>query len=360
MKPCLHLRGKALHRKADKLFTLYKDMITAPHLEDKKRIEELLKQIHTSLISRFPRNALRYAIQRSLSGFHPSAHINDATYGLKYFLTIQEIMRSLETNSIAVIDRLISLKNRILSYQNPHLILSCDDHSFNHLSNNQFFDLFTDLPKRHFEPWRIDYPLGAVPSQARPIAAHVSYNVKAISTVHFIHPHSAALMVATQLFENKVLLNKVREKGGAYGAGASYSSSIGCFYFHSYRDPHIASTLDAFDLAVETVASGKFNGQDLEEAKLGIIQQLDAPLSPGSRGLSAYSWLRDGKTLLLRQQLRDQILSLTSQELKIAVSEHLLSKISSGVVVCFGNKDLIEKENLTLSKQNRALPLMPI
>lgn len=360
MNPCLHLRGKALSRKTDKLFSLYRDMICSPHLEDKKRIEELLKQIHTSVVSRFPRNALRYAIQTALSGFHPAGHINDATYGLRYYLTIQEIMKSLETNCISVIDKLIHLKNRILSYKNPHLILSCDAKSFNSLEKTDFYNLFTDLPSRPFEPFKADYSFSPTAPQARPIAAHVAYNVKAMQTVHFIHPHSAALMVATQLFENKVLLGEVREKGGAYGAGASYSSSMGCFYFHSYRDPHIADTLKAFDKAVDVISLGKFSEQDLEEAKLGIIQQLDNPLSPGSRAISAYGWKRDGKTKEIRQELRDKILSLSPQELSVAVKEHMQAKMHSSTVVSFGNKALIEKENILLAQEQNALPVLPI
>lgn len=360
MKPCLNLRGKALHRKADKLFTLFRDLITAPHLEDKKRIEELLRQIHTSLVSRFPRNALRYAIQQALSGFHPATYINYSSFGLRYFYTIQEIYKSLETNSIAVIDKLISMKNKLLSYQNPHLILSCDTECYEDLRSKNFHDLFCNLPAKSFTPWNADYTLSPVMSQARPIAAQVAYNVKAMSSVTFVHPHTAALTVATQLFENKVLLNKVREKGGAYGAGANYSSTTGCFYFHSYRDPHIVSTLDAFDLAIDTIAAGKFTEQDLEEAKLGIIQQFDSPISPGSRALTAYGWIRDGKTKQMRQQFRNKILSLTKHELTQAVIANLVTKKEEAVVVCFGNKELIEKENLRLGTKNKALPLLSI
>lgn len=360
MKPCLNLRGKALHRKADKLFSLFRDMITAPHLEDKKRIEELLKQIHTSLVSRFPRNALRYAIQQALSGFHQATYVNYSSFGLRYFYTIQEIYKSLETNSITVIDKLIGLKNKILSHQNPHLILSCDAEFYADLHSKNFYDLFSGLPSKPFIPWNADYTLTPVMSQARPIAAQVAYNVKAMPSITFVHPHAAALTVATQLFENKVLLNKVREKGGAYGAGASYSSTTGCFYFHSYRDPHIASTLDAFDLAIDTIVAGKFTEQDLEEAKLGIIQQFDAPISPGSRALTAYGWLRDGKTKQMRQEFRDKILSLTSQELKQAVSAHLVSKKNEAVIICYGNKELIEKENLRLKTKNKVLPVLAV
>lgn len=360
MKPCINLRGKALKRKGDKLFSLYRDMLTSPHLEDKKRIEELLKQINTSLISRFSRNSLRYAIQLSQSGLHPAGYISDSMYGLKYFQTIQKICSNLEGNSVGVIDKLVSLKNRILSYKNPHLILSCDEASYEEMKRKNFFDLFSHLEQKPFNPWSSHYKTPDVSSQARTIAASVCYNVMAMPSITYIHPHAAALTVATGLFENKILLNKIREKGGAYGAGANFNSSYGAFYFHSYRDPHIESTLNAFEFAIQSIASGKFNEQDLEEAKFGVIQQFDSPVSPGNRAAVAYSWLRDGKTKQMRQEFRDQILNLTKQDLQRAVVDHLCNKQDQTLFVCFGNKELIEKENLRLGSKNRALPVFSI
>ncbi|MEI8328688.1 MAG: insulinase family protein [Chlamydiia bacterium] len=360
LKPCLSIRGKALDRKADKLFSLYRDLITTPDLHDTKRVHELIKQIHSSLISKLPRHALRYAIQEALSGFHLSTHINNCSFGLHYLHTIQEIYNQLEKNSDTLIQKLVDLKNRIFTYQNTHLILSCDAESFDLLERHNFYDLFTDLPSNPFTPWKANYAIPTVPSQARSIAAQVAYNVKAFRSISFIHPHTPALTVATQLFDNKVLLSKIREQGGAYGAGANFSPLTGCFYFHSYRDPHITSTLDAFDQAIEIIGSGQFSETDLEEAKLGIIQQLDLPIAPGNKAITAYNWWRDDKSLLMRQEFRQKIISLSKAELQNAVMLHLSMQKESGVVVCFGNKDLIEKENLELAKRKKKMEILRI
>jgi Zn-dependent M16 (insulinase) family peptidase len=168
------------------------------------------------------------------------------------------------------------------------------------------------------------------------------------------------LTIATVLLDNKILHRKIREQGGAYGCGATYSSTVGYFNFHSYRDPHIFSTLRTFHEAIEELAAGHFTSQDLEEAKLGIIQQVDIPISPGSRALTAYSWLRDGKTRRMRQEFRDRLLSLTPADLKRAVEMELLPKKDQGVVISFSGKEHLEKENALLAAENRALPIFPI
>jgi presequence protease len=359
LQPAIGIRGKALERKADKLFPFMYDMLSNPHLKDKKRIEELLKQLHTSLQNRVTKNALRYGIQLALSGFSTATHFNHACFGLRYFHFIHDICQNLEAKLPSVIEKLIDLKEKIFSFHNPHLVFACDQALYERILSQNLFDC-SSLPSKPFSPWVNNFTLQAVSSQARTIASQVAYNVKAYNTVPYIHPHAPALTIATQLFDNKVLHSKIREKGGAYGSGANYSPLVGCFYFHSYRDPQIAYSFSAFDEAVDSIAEGKFNDQDLEEAKLGVIQQFDAPISPGSRAILAYGWLRDGKTKQIRQGFRDAILNLTKNEVKQAIAIELQPKKNEAVEVAFSNKDLIEKENVALAKRQKSLPIFAI
>lgn len=78
-------------------------------------------------------------------------------------------------------------------------------------------------------------------------------------------------------------LSKVREKGGAYGGGATQSMS-GVFAFYSYRDPSPSNSLKVFDGSALWLKENVPKGSDLDEAKLGVFQSVDAPVSPGARG----------------------------------------------------------------------------
>jgi len=48
---------------------------------------------------------------------------------------------------------------------------------------------------------------------------------------------------------NAYLHREIREKGGAYGGGASHQSGMLAFY--SYRDPNVLPTLDHYKNAIE-------------------------------------------------------------------------------------------------------------
>ena len=107
---------------------------------------------------------------------------------------------------------------------------------------------------------------------------------------HLQRPHPF-LLIATEPMDNIVLHKEIREKGGAYGGGVTYTPSTGNFHFYAYRDPHLKTSVDAFHEAIERIASRRFTDGELEEAKLGVLQNLDAP-SPGNRAMVAYSWQR--------------------------------------------------------------------
>lgn len=358
LKPALSIRGRALERKANKLFPFMEDILLAPDLKDTKRISDLIKQLHTSLQNRLAKNALRYAIQLSLSGHGQAAHFNQGCFGLRYYHFILDIAKKMEKEPHTVIDKLLMLHEKICTFHDPHLVLSCD-HSFYEKMDNEGY-LHFNLPKKPFIPWDGSFPISKITSQGRVIPAQVSYNVKSFETVSYIHPHSPALMVATQLLDNKVLHTKIREMGGAYGSGANYSPTLGAFYFHSHRDPHIAKTFAAFDESIELIVKGKFTEQDLEEAKLGVIQQFDTPIAPNGRAILAYGWQRDGKTPELRQKYRDNLLSLTKEQIKQMVGIELLQKKEQAIDISFSSKELLEKENITLAKKKKEFPIFHI
>lgn len=356
-RPSFNLRGKVLHRKVDKLFDLMRETLLHPRLDEKNRIEELVKQLREAQLNRLNRQALRYALQLSLSGFSPASYIGEAWYGLRYFKTIELLTKNLTKNIDALLEKLLFLKERLFTFHDLHLVLGCSKEIFEKIQANAFYGLGDLAPRLSYTPWKFDFEVPAISSQARIIPSQVAFNAEAFKTVTYLHAFAPALTIAAQLFDNKILHRKIREQGGAYGCGATYSSALGHFSFHSFRDPHIASSLHTFDDAIDEIAAGHFTDQDLEEAKLGIIQQFDTPISPSSRALTAYTWLRDGKTKEMRQEFRTRLLDLTSRDLKHAVEMELLPKKQKGVIVSFAGKELLEKENAVLSLKNKAIKI---
>lgn len=358
--PSLHIRGKALHRKAPKLFPLLQDLASSIDFTDIMRLKEVIMKHYTALESTLNQSALKYAINLSASGLTVASKIANEWYGLNYFWKIQEIAKNFDAYANQLVNKFQFLQKKLLCLENPHLVLSCDSNMYDTLKGHEFYGL------QHIEtnpsiPWKGKYSSSNVKSQGRVIASPIAFIGKVFGTISYIHPHSPALNIAAFLFDNLTLHIRLREQGGAYGGGAVSNSLSGNFYFYSYRDPNIHESLEAFNEAVNELVEGNFDDSDLEEAKLEMIQGLDAPISPGSRGDLAYGWLREGKTFKIRQAYRDKLLSLTREEIVAAVKEELVPKMNTGSVVVFAGRELLEKENEKLiSKGMKPLPIETI
>ena len=102
---------------------------------------------------------------------------------------------------------------------------------------------------------RPSWPRCALVPQARTTDTPVAFNAVAFATVPYTHPDSPALLVLSRLLRSEYLLKELREKGGAYGGGASFDTAAGGLPMTSYRDPHIARTYQVFrDARVFSIA----------------------------------------------------------------------------------------------------------
>ncbi len=350
-RPTFSLKGKALQRNANNLFTLFADCITHPDLRDKTRLKELIAQHVTSLQSRLTKNALNYAIQTALSAFSSASFVFDQWNGLPYFQSILKLAQDPDT----LIKELQRVAETILGTGTPHLVLSCDQEQFKQIHDNAFYHLADRFPEKDAAPWRGAYPLPEIPSQARFIASPVAFTAWGTRAPSYCDPLSPLLLLSTELLQNTILHTEIREKGGAYGSEASYAPTTGNFYLYSYRDPQLAKTIATFQKSLEKIASAAFNEEQLEEAKLCVLQTLDAPIIPGNRAMAAYSWKRAGRTDSMREAFRRKVLSASKKEIAEAVQTALLPK--KKILVTLLGQDLYEKEKKKLKQELAVLPL---
>lgn len=342
--PTLQLKGKALHRKASKLFPLIQDIVNDAKLNDLNRLKEIIFKHFTSMESRFNQSVLKYAINLSASALNIPSKVANHLYGLNYYYKIRDIVRDFDQQGPYVLAKLQELQEQVLRPSHPHLVLSCNAATYNELKSHQFYGL-QHLETSSVQPWKGNFSLTPVSSQGRIIASPVAFTTQVFATIPYIHPQTPALNVAAFMFDNLTLHRRIREQGGAYGAGAVNNSMCGNFYFYSYRDPNIVSTLKAFKESVHSLVNGDFDESDLEEAKFEMIQTLDSPISPGSQADLAYSWFREGRTLEIRQAFRQRMLNLTKEEVREAVEKVIVPNMDEGAIVTFAGQELLEKEN---------------
>jgi Zn-dependent M16 (insulinase) family peptidase len=96
-----------------------------------------------------------------------------------------------------------------------------------------------------------------------------------------LNADAPALSLLASVLTDRFLHREIREKGGAYGGGASHSATDGYFSFSSYRDPNCAQTLDAFRASIEWICDGSkpaISQRELDEALLSVFSDFDRPV----------------------------------------------------------------------------------
>jgi Zn-dependent M16 (insulinase) family peptidase len=356
--PTISISGKALKENSKDLLKLMKDFIIHPDLKDRERIKELVLQSYTYLEQKLNSHAIQYALKESASGFSPWSFVSNLWHGLPYYKFMQDLAKNLDQSLDKVIEKFEKLSKSLFHLNNLHFVVSCDAESFANLEKNEFFSLktFADA-SLSFCPWvELAIPK-QVMSSAKAIAYPIAHNAKSIETVTISSRFAAHLKLASYLFENLELHSKIREEGGAYHCGAKYNILTGIYQFYSSRDPNISSTYEAFNSAVEAIANGEFSEQDLLEAKLSYIQDVDGVVPPGSRASITYFQHKVGLTKEVRQKFRDQILHATKHDVMNAVKECLIPQMASNsVLITYASEDLIKKE-LPLFSEKGLTPL---
>ena len=112
---------------------------------------------------------------------------------------------------------------------------------------------------------------------ARIMEGPVNYCARVFPAVTADHPDAGPLSVLAAFLGGDMLQRAIRERGGAYGAGARYCERTATVRMFSYRDPRLAETLGDFDRAIETLQRQPPEGRKIEEAILRAIREIDRP-----------------------------------------------------------------------------------
>ena len=181
------------------------------------------------------------------------------------------------------------------------------------------------------------------------IPAQVCYCSEAFSAVNFHHPDAPKLSLLSAALRNGYLHSAIREKGGAYGSGASNEPSTGVFRFFSYRDPNCKDTFDHFKKSIEWLDTN-LSQQNLDEAVLNVISSIDKPLSPSGEAKVDFYGTLNGKSHEDLVAFRDGVLNTNISDIKRVAEKYLTQDSFKSVVA--GEKFDQEISDLRLEKLN--------
>ncbi|WP_309043135.1 insulinase family protein [Marinobacter sediminicola] len=342
--------GKALARNRTALTTLLRDVYTNARFDEKDRIREIIAQIRARREQSVTGSGHALAMGAASQGMGPGAWLSFRLGGLAGIRGTKELDQSLKDPAAldAFCKQLASLHDRIRQQAREFLLIGEDEH---------LPALIDDLKScwqgdegTASSSWSME-PVNFVTREAWLTSTQVNFCARAYSTVPIDHPDAAALTVLGGFLRNGYLHRAIREKGGAYGGGASQDSVNGTFRFFSYRDPRLTETLEDFDKALIWLQETEHEYQELEESILGVIGQLDRPRSPAGAARHAFHNKLFGRSAEQRARFRERVLSVTLDDLKrVATTWLQAEKASTAVVTGSENRALVEGLGLAVQE----------
>lgn len=342
----LLISSRCLEHNSEKMFGLWSDIFshvfTNNNDETRARLSNLINMSATDSMNGVAYSGHHYAMSSAaaqLSEILPATKIREIEGGLESVRSVNKLALSIGSGNTQVLDEMLSdlsrMSKAVLNANNIQSIsLNATESHMSESFIDQTRSFLQSLPDElGNNSYNKDQSLGKnyrSPSKtfiATPYPVH--FCGVAIPTVPYENADSAPLRVLAKLVSAKFLHPEIREKGGAYGGGATSNPSSGVFSFYSYRDPNCQKTLDAFGESINWLLANNFSDRDIQEAKLGIFQAVDKPTLPSERGLRR--WL-SGITDEIFQEHRSRIRNVQREDL-IRVANEYLKDGTTGITV---------------------------
>jgi len=336
----LVLAGKALARNADGLAEVLREVFERARFDELSWLRDLVAQSRAQREQAVTAHGHALAMAAAAAGMGPIAALAqrwDGLLGLRNLKALDVAVRD-ETALRRLASDLERLHAMILGAPRQVLVVSEEAHQGR--LREAIATRWAGIPEPnvgggHFAP---AFERRMV-REAWAVSTQVSFCARAYPTVPAEHADAAALVVLGQVLTNGFLHRRVREEGGAYGAGASYDSDTGAFRFYSYRDPRLVETLEDFDAAIEWLATDHHEPRALEEAILGVIAAIDRPESPAGEAIKAFFGVLHGRTPEQRRRFRSRVLAVTLDDLQ-RVGETWLVADRAGTAVLSDRRTL--------------------
>ena len=321
----LKISSKSLEANESKMQNLMIETIKDANFKDKNRIEDLVNFISSSNERSLIQNGHLLAMSNAGAQVNNIAATNDIASGINFITNTKHLSKDLNINDNLenYIAKLQSIKNKIS--ESPIYTFTASSLNKNESSINLIFkDVVHDYQTQNYFNIQ-EQSIGWI------TGAQVCYCAEVFPTVDFFHSDAPALTVLGAVLRNGYLHSAIREKGGAYGSGAIQDSNNMIFKFFSYRDPRCSETFNDFKKSIEWSLKN-ITEEDLEEGILGIISNIDKPLSPFGEAMSDFTSSLDNKDPEKRLNFRAKVKECTVKDLINVSSKYLLSGSSKSVI----------------------------
>ncbi|BBP46021.1 peptidase M16 [Thiosulfatimonas sediminis] len=337
------LSSKALNHNAMAMSEVLHDTLHRPNFGEHQRLRDLFAQIRAGIDQGITGSGHSYAMMAALQNYSPIANWKFARSGFAGVRSIKALYQELQDTpeKIAhIADSLETIAQKIASAPRQALLVTDEQGVADNLAA-----LERSWGQAPSDPLAERFQLhadGSAVKQAWITSTQVNFCAMAYPAVPSGHVDAPKLAVLSACLRNGFLHTAVREKGGAYGGGASFNAEASGFVFYSYRDPRLMETFDDFARAKDWLMSAEATQAKVDEAILNVISSIDKPGSPAGEMKKAFYQQLYGRSYDVRMAYRQGVISTTIDELRLLADKYFKPELASYAVLTHnGTKDML-------------------
>jgi len=329
------LSSKALNRNQKPMAHLLQETLNEARFDETNRLKDLVSQIRASVDHGITGNGHGQAMMAATQNFTPAARWKferSGFAGVQYIKKLHEELQSDEAAMQQFSEGLGSIQTKLKQSSKQGLVISDEPGMDSALSSME--SVWGNSEPATNEQAAFEFVASQEPiNQAWVTSTQVNFCALAYPAVMSDHEDAPKLSVLGACLRNGFLHSAIREKGGAYGGGASYNAEASAFVFYSYRDPRLMETYDDFKRAQDWLMSPDATQAKVDEAILNVISAMDKPGSPAGEMKKAFFQGLYGRTHDIRMAYRQGVISTTIDELRILADKYLSTDKTSSAVL---------------------------
>jgi presequence protease len=318
----LFIEIKGLATRAADFLPLLAETLAEQRFDEHDRLRELIEQSVQRLHERVQSAGNAFAARAATRGFGGAAALGHRLSGLGRLAWIKRLSHSIAEDQPQAATALEKLGQQLrqlcqkIAAQTRYVCL-IGDAAGQAALHQLVTQAWSALPQNTAASAHFRTPIARHEAQTAYLTATaVNYCALAFPAVPLGHADAPGLAVAGRLLVNNILHPRIRERGGAYGSGASYAAGTGTFTLTSYRDPRLVETYADMRDALRWLSDCPKDERLLKEAILGVIAGLDSPGSPAGETRARFTGDLKGATPKRLNQFRSRILATTITDIR--------------------------------------------
>ncbi len=340
--------GKALLRNIKQLCALMNEITTASLFSDQKRLKELLEESKASWDSELFSRGQDVIIYRLFSYFSRGGR-----YAEQGLLSYYRFLHALLQEPLTVLAGKLQETASLLFAKDGLMVAYCCEQEDEAVVRGEVTKAFAGLPVTGRSELVCEFAR-TERNEALITSAQVQHVAAGGNFRKFGHEYTGAMRVTENIMRYDYLWNKIRVKGGAYGANARFDVN-GATVFTSYRDPNLADTLAVFDGIPAYLSDFSADEREMAKYVIGTVSQLDRPLTPSLQLDKAVGLFLRGITYDMLQKEREEVLNATVGEIQ-KLAGPVKDLLSSGYRCAMGGEGKIKTDAANFDTLITALP----